>query len=442
MQNKKEIIGSLIQDFLQKPIRRVLPRKQRIVFNKKLRKVHTVIWPRRAGKSYFCFQTISQFLKQGVKKEDILFFNLETDEVDIVDTRDLNLILEVFFEIVWYDEKRQYYIFLDEIQNIRWWEKFVRKVLDNFDNIELVITWSSSKLLSKEIATSLRWRSLIYEIFPLSFDEFLQWTDLKKKYLSTAEKIKFNRFKNNFLNWWSFPEIVIAEYSDEINKILKDYFDLIFYKDVIERYGFKDIKKLKDFRRYLLSFVGDFFSFSNIEKKLWVTYKTLQNWFEAFESAFLVFELKKFSFSILRQQRSNSKIYIVDNWFYTLLFGHYKQDWGKLFENLIFLELRKAWLIENENIFYYKDTSFDIDFMIFKNWKILPVQVVYTLTEENYEREVVKLQRFVEKFNLEKWLVVVFEGEKRRSDNVEIVWFNDFIDYVFDYLGEYLEYRS
>ena len=424
MQQKKEIVGRIIQDFLQKPVKKALPRKQKIVFDQRLRKVYTIIWPRRAGKSYFCYQTINQLLSSGVKKEDILFFNLETDELDLIWPQDLNLILEVFFEIVGYDEERQYYVFLDEIQNVKGWEKFVRKVLDRFDNIQLVITWSSSKLLSKEISTSLRWRSLVYEILPLDFEELLTWKKLKNKYLSTQERIKFNQFKNNFLKWGAFPEVVLIDYGEEAKKLLRDYLDLIFYKDVIERYGFKDIKKLKDFRKYLINFAADFFSFAEIENKLWVTYKTLQNWFEAFESAFLMFEIKKFSFSILRQQKSSSKIYIIDNGFYSLLFGHYKQDWGKLFENLVFLELRKKGLMPNENIFYYKDNSFDIDFVIFQHGKIIPLQIAYSLTDENYEREVLKLQKFVDKFHLEKWMVVVFEEWIKKIWKIEIIWFD------------------
>jgi len=429
LQQKKEIIGRLIQDFIQQPVKKVLPRQVEIKFFYNLRKVYTIIWPRRAGKSYFCFQTINELLKNGVKKEQILYFNLETDEVDLLSTDDLNLILETYFEIVGFDEKVVYYIFLDEIQNVVNWEKFVRKILDSFDNIQLVITGSSSKLLSKEISTSLRWRSLVYEVFPLNFQELLKWKQLDKRYLSTKEKIKFNQLKNNFFQWWWFPEIVFVNYEENI-KILKDYFDLIFYKDVIERYRFKDIKKLKDFRKYLISFVGDFFSFSRLEKALWVNFRSLQAWFEAFENAFLIFEIKKFSFSVLSQQKSLGKIYVIDNGFYSLLFSHYKEDFGKLFENLVFLELRKAWFVENENIFYYKDSTYDIDLILFKNWKIIPIQVSYFLEEKNFEREVIKLQKFVDKFNLEKGLVVVFDWREEKIGKINVVRFEDFINFI------------
>jgi len=431
MQNKKEIIGKIIKNFLEKNLKNIFPRKEKIIFQEKLRKVYTIIWPRRAWKSYFCFQTINDLLKSWVKKENILYFNLENDEIDLKNTDDLNLILNTFFEIVNFNKNKKYFVFLDEIQEIEKWEKFVRKILDQFENIEIIITWSSSKLLSKEIATSLRWRSLVYEIYPLNFEEILKWKNLDLDYFSTEEQIKFNQLKNNYLKWWAFPEILLNEYQDETKKILRDYFDLIFYKDIVERNSFKEIKKIKDFRRYLLSFIGDFFSPSKIEDFLKINYRTIQNWLKSFEDAFLIFELKKFNFSILWQQKSNSKIYLIDNWFYSLLFWNYKQDFWKLFENLVFLELRKLWLIENENIFYFKDKNFDIDFVLFKDWKIIPIQVCYELNEYNYKKEIETLGKFVNNFKLDKWYLIVFQEEiEINNKNIKIIWIKDLINFI------------
>ena len=440
IQNKKQIIWKIIKDFLQNPVKNIFPRKEKIKFNSKIRKVYTIIWPRRAWKSYFCFQTINDLLENWINKNQILYFNIENDEVDLENNDDLNLILNTFFEIVSFDKNKKYFIFFDEIQEIENWEKFVRKILDNFENIEIIITGSSSKLLSKEIATSLRWRSLVYEIFPLSFKEILIWNNLNLDFFSTQEQIKFNQLKENFLRNGSFPEIVLSNYNDDIQKILKDYLDLVFYKDIVERNNFKDIKKLKEFRKYLMSFIWDFFSYSKVEKELFLNYRTLQNWIWAFSDSFLIFELKKFSFSIWNQQRSNSKIYLVDNWFYNLLFWHYKEDLWKIFENLVFMELRKSWFIENENIFYFKEGNFDIDFILFKNWKILPIQVCYSLNKENYKREILQLEKFIKKFNLDKWYIVVFEEDEKIDlpENIEILKFAENIFYFNNLFKEIL----
>ena len=426
MQSKKQIIWRVIKDFLEKPLKNVFFREQEIIFQERLRKVYTIIWPRRAWKTYFCFQTISKLIDSWIKKENILYFNIENDELDLINTNDLNLILNTYFEIINFNRKDKYFVFLDEIQEIKSWERFVRKILDQFDNIQIVITWSSSKLLSKEIATNLRWRSLVYEIFPLNFNEILEFNALNLDFLSTEEYIKYNKIKNNYLKHGSFPEVILNEYNDETKKILRDYLDLIFYKDVIERNNFKEIKKVKDFRKYLISFIWDFFSSSKIEEFLKINYRTIQNWLKAFVDAFLIFEVKKFDFSILEQQKSNSKIYLIDNWFYSLLFGNYKQDFWKLFENLVFLELRKFWFLENENIFYYKDKIFDIDFILFRNWKIIPIQVCYELNKQNYKRELEDLEKFVEKFKLEKWILIVFDNNiENKSDKVNIIWIED-----------------
>jgi len=429
IQNKKQIIWRIIKDFLDKPLRKVFVRWKKIFFQEKIKKVYTIIWPRRAWKSYFCFQTIKNLIKNWVKKENILYFNIENDELDLKDINDLNLILNTFFEIVDFDINKKYYIFFDEIQEIQNWERFVRKILDNFENIQIVITWSSSKLLSKELATNLRWRSLLYEILPLSFEEVLDWKNLKKNYFSTDEEIKNNQLKSNFLNHWSFPEIVLSQNIIENKKILRDYLDLIFYKDIIERNNFKDIKKIKDFRKYLISFIWDFLSLKNIENNLNINYRTIQNWLEAFKDAFLIFELKKFDFSIFWHQRSISKIYLIDNWFYNLLFWDYKEDFWKLFENLIFLELRKKWFVENENIFYFKNKNFDIDFILFENGKIIPIQVCYELNSINFDREYTKFDKFLWKFWIKKWYLIYFENNfhwKLDSDLVDTLRFEDF----------------
>ena len=101
---------------------------------------------------------------------------------------------------------------------------------------------------------------------------------------------------------------------------------------------------------------------------------------------------------------------------------------SRLFENSVFLELRKAWFVENENIFYYKDKDFDIDFILFNKWKIIPIQVCYELNEQNYDREVEKLEKFIEKFNLKTWYLVVFQDNLEseiENRNIEIIWLEE-----------------
>jgi predicted AAA+ superfamily ATPase len=130
-------------------------------------------------------------LKKWVNKKNILYFNLENDEIFPLELNDLNIILESYFEVTWKLEEKVY-IFLDEIQEVDNWGKFVRKVLDNYPLVEIVITGSSSTLLSREIATNLRWRSINMEMLPLSFEEYLRFKNFSNKNIWNIEKIKLN----------------------------------------------------------------------------------------------------------------------------------------------------------------------------------------------------------------------------------------------------------
>jgi len=115
--------------------------------------------------------------------------------------------------------------------------------------------------------------------------------------------------------------------------------------------------------------------------------------------------------SIKDVERSLSKFYLSDNGFFGVNFWQINEmNLSKLFENAVFLELRKRWFVENENIFYFKSSKFDIDFVLFKRWKVIPLQVCYELNDSNFKREYKQLLSFVEEFNLEKWYMVIFKN--------------------------------
>ena len=423
--NKKEIFVSYIKEYLESDLENFYPREKKFEFLD-FRKVYTIFWPRRAWKTFYCYQIIDELLKNWIEKSQTLYVYLENDEFYPLNLQDLNLLLDTYFEIVSFDKNKKYYVFLDEIQEVENWEKFALKVYSNFKNVELILTGSSSKLLSKEISSWLRWKAFSTEILPLDLKEYLQFKgfSLQKQY----SKTKFLQLKNLFnqaLIYGFFPEVVLASWERLKLNILQDYFDLIFYKDVIERYGFKNLKKIKTFRKLIVSYMWDFLNYSKLAKQLDIEYNTLLSWFEAFADAYFVFELKNFDLSVKKQIKSFSKIYIIDNGFYTLNYRYYKQDWWKYFENFVFLEFRKQGFKENENIFYFKNKEFDVDFILFADDTYL-VNVVYQLTDDNFSREVEKLAKACKKFNVKGKLVYYenftnFDG----FGNIEFVRFDN-----------------
>jgi len=397
------------------------------------KKVISLIWPRRSWKTSICFLKIKELLDRWLDKKNILYINFEDERLIDFTVSDFDKLLKSYFEL---SEKsindKDIYFFFDEIQNVSWWEKFIVRVLNNF-NINIVVTGSSAKMLSKEVDTALRWKNISFEVLPLNFQEFLNFKQVKlpKNFQYSIDWYNlYKKLLKEFTIWWWFPEIVLEDNLEIKKWILKNYYDLIFYKDVVERYSIRDIANLKKFRKILTSEFWNLISLKKISEKLNVSYQIISNWFEYFQDSYFWFSLKKFSFSALSVEKSMSKFYISDNGLFSTNFLDLNEkNLSRLFENMVFLELRKQWFIENEKIFYYKDNSFDIDFILFKNWKIIPVQVCYDLNEDNRKREFEQLEHFVEKFNLEKWTLVVFENNLEiESKKVEVIWLTECID--------------
>jgi len=428
---KKEVFMYLIKNYLDYPLKSFIPRNKEFSFFEDIRKIYTIVGPRKAGKTYFLYQIIDNLLKKGVKKQNTLYIYLENDEIYPVNVKDLNEILKIYFEIVGFDKNQKYYIFLDEIQVVENWQKFATKIYNEFPNIELILTWSSSKLLSNEISTGLRWKAHKKEILPLNFKEVLKFKNFNtKKYYNFEEEIRLRNIFLEILFYGSYPEIVkIQNYSEKL-EIIDEYFDLIFYNDIIERFNLKSFRKLKIFRKIILSYMTNFINFLKIAKNVKVDYNTVLNWFDYFQEAYFIFELKNFDFSVWKQENSTSKIYILDNSYYTLNFWQFKQDYGKLFENYVFMELKKLWYKENKNLFYFKNKEFDIDFLIFKDNKAKFIQVVYELNNENFEREVWQLQKVKQKYDWDVYVIYYDSKLDFEPKDIKFVRFYE-IDNVF-----------
>lgn len=151
----------------------------------------------------------------------------------------MNFFLESYYELFPNNKSQKVYLFFDEIQEIEKWELFIRRIYDN-ENCDIFITGSSSKLLIKEISSALRGRSISYELFPLSFREYLLFKDINiTKYSSRSISQVVNSF-NEYFSSTSFPELVQME-KELRRKSLNEYLDLIIYKDIVEKYNVTNI---------------------------------------------------------------------------------------------------------------------------------------------------------------------------------------------------------
>nr|MDO8116554.1 AAA family ATPase [Candidatus Sigynarchaeota archaeon] len=202
--------------------------------------------PRRSGKTCFCFQLIGQLVLKGTPRSNIFYVNFEDEKLIGATATDADAMLDVFHELSRLDPSFNMYLFLDEIQNVKDWDAWVRRLHDTRKNIKLVLTGSSSKLLGKEIATRLRGRVLNKEIFPLSFKEYLAWCNvnyraemLPESNTSTEIRARFT----SFLADGGFPGIF--NNPAHATTLLQSYYDVMILKDIVERHGVKEVKKLR-----------------------------------------------------------------------------------------------------------------------------------------------------------------------------------------------------
>jgi len=417
------VLKEIIINFWEQDIEDYKDRKFKIP-ELNVKKAISLVWPRRSWKTSLCFLKIKQLVESWLNKRNILYINFEDERLINFNIKDFDTLLKVYFELSWKSTRdKNIYFFFDEIQNVKWWEKFIVRVLNNFD-IRIVVTGSSAKMLSKEVDTALRWKNISFEVLPLNFDEFLGF-----KEESLSEHFEYsidgwNNYKkllNEFLMYWTFPEVVLEKNEIIKKSIVKTYYDLIFYKDIVDRFKIRDIANLKKLRKFLTYNFTNLISLKKFADQFKISYPVVLNWYEYFQDSYFGFALKKFNFSIKNVEKSLSKFYLVDNSFFYVNFWQINNlNLSSFFENAVFLEFRKAGFVENENIFYYKDNKFDIDFILFKEWVVIPVQVCWELNEENFKREYGQLEEFIEKFKLEKWYIVLVENKANIIENGRI----------------------
>lgn len=259
---------------------------------------------------------------------------------------------------------RSWYIFfLDEIQVVEGWETFVRR-LDEGRGFRIFIMGSSARLMSREIATSLRGRTLPYQILPLSFGEFLRFR--KVEYDLSLVKYSGIRFDikkalEEYLEWGGYPEVTRADKDIRV-EILKNYFEMIVFRDLVERFSVRNSRAMKFLLKYLLTNISNLFSvnrfYHSLEPGLKPSRETLQDYLAHILESEIIFIIPKFSYSLKVQEKNPKKVYCLDNGLKRTAAFLFSKDLGRLEENLVFLELIRR----GYEVHYWKNKK-EVDFI-------------------------------------------------------------------------------
>jgi len=404
----KTLWGNIIKDFQKRRYPDIVQRDIHYPLDIPLDRAVVLSGPRRSGKTYLMYLGIKELLARKEDKNSILYVNFEDSRLVGAVSQDLNTLLEVFFEFC-PDRNEKTWVFLDEIQVIPNWERFVRTLVD-MENVNVFVTGSSSRLMSKEIATSMRGRSLTYNVYPFSFAEVLKAGKLEyEEYLSSGQMGEIIQKLEDYVRYGGFPETV--RYREEWDRILSEIVDVTIFRDIVERYDVKNIKMLKLFLNAIFNSkefsIHKFYNFLKSQGYK-VSKNTLYTYFGYFEDSFIVFPLKRFSYSYKNIESSISKMYLVDN---GLLSLQGIRDYGRLIENIVFIELKRR---SKGDLFYYKSTSGrEIDFIIKEGKKVSElIQVCYMLDDfVTKEREVKALLQGSEELRCDNLLIITWDYE-------------------------------
>ena len=372
----------------------------------KPKKIIVITGFRRVGKTYLLFHVLNRLLRE---REQAVYINFDDERLAVVETNDLNRVLEAFYEL--YGDVE--YIVLDEIQNIEKWELFVNRLRRTK---KVIITGSNSKLLTGELATHLTGRYLDIQLFPFSFREFLRMKRFKRSMVyTTKEKAKLFRLLNEYLKLGGLPEVY------KFGKgILPRIYDDIITKDIVLRYRIRKREELRKLARYLITNFSGEISYSKISRILGIKHvSTVSNWISYLEQAFLVIKLERFDFKLKQQFVAPKKIYCIDSGIVNSIGFGLSENTGRIMENTVAVELQRKCAVGRAfEVYYWKDhQQNEVDFVLKKGPKVIQlVQVTYaTSRDEVNERETKSLLKASRELRCKNLLVITwdFKGKEK-----------------------------
>lgn len=347
---------------------------------------------RRSGKT----STAVQIAKELGKEDSTFYFNFE-DPIFFAgtDVKSIDILISLFEELT---GATPTLVILDEVQNVQGWERWVRKAID-IGQFQVIVTGSSSQLLSSEIASAISGRVIERTIWPLSFSEYLSFTGAKPKTEGT-----WVRELDRYLRWGGFPKPVLISNENERIMLLKQYLSDIVLRDVTARHSIKNQHALNQIVSAYLTGLSCLNSYNSLRKAFGFSIELASSLTHHLSEAFLVFEMNRYHANLKIQVRDPKKIYAIDTGLRTVSLISEREDWGRLAENVVYIELRRR----NKNLYYFKEQK-EVDFVITELGKpVEAIQVAYSDLENSNtkEREVSALLECLTHLKLKKGIVL------------------------------------
>jgi len=388
--------------------------------NKPIIKVITGM--RRSGKSMILKLIQEELENVGIIKENIIYMNFES--LIYIDIKDFETLYKHIIEKT-FNKKGKIYILLDEIQEVKGWEKAINSFLVDLD-IDIYITGSNANLLSSELATYIAGRYVEIKIYPLSFQEYIDFVSENNK----ENPLSLDEYFNQYLNFGGLPGIHIFNYNkEEIYQYLVDVYNSILLRDVITRNNIRDIELLERVVLYIMDNIGNTFSAKSISdflrnqgRKLSV--ETIYNYLKALENAFIISKVQRYDIKGKNILETQEKYYLSDLGFRHAKLGYQSNDISGYLENIVFLEL----LRRKYKVNIGKQNNKEIDFVANLRDENLYLQVTYLLaSEETIEREFSPLKSIKDNYSK-----LVLSMDNLPESNVEGIKRKKIIDFLLE----------
>ena len=356
------LLDEIVADAQGRPLPALTPRQTGLAWLP--RKVDAIVGMRRSGKTWLMFQRMRELVEAGTPRADLLYINFEDERLGEITAADLSRLVEAHYRRNPEARARPGALFFDEIQLVDGWERFVRRLVDT-EPAHICVTGSSAKLLSREIATSLRGRSLTTELFPFSLAEALAHRGIPAAPRPTAQvRSLIEHTASDYLRRGGFPEVQTLDEPTRV-RVLQSYLDVAILRDLIERHAISNPVALRRFIRQLMNTPAGPFSVHKIyddfrSQGVSVSKDSLHAWLEHVQDAFVFFAVPIHTHSERARQVNPHKVYAVDPGLVTACARRGSADVGQLLETAVFIELRRR----SPELAYVRTRSgFEVDFV-------------------------------------------------------------------------------
>lgn len=347
---------------------------------------------RRCGKSTL----LRQFAE---RVEEFLYVNLDDERLFGFELGDFENLMLVFHKL----HPGVRVLLMDEIQNVEHWERFVRRIHD--EGYKVILTGSNAQLLSAELGTRLTGRYLQIELFPFSFREYLDLKGITPQRVTTAKKAEILNHFDYYLENGGFPEFLKTGDDEQLRRTYED----ILFRDIVVRYGIRDVKMFRQMARYLFNNISKDASYHSLKNALGIkSAMSVRSYVQYMEEAYLIFELCNYSQSLKKQYAGTKKFYVADNGMRNAVSLRFSGDWGRMLENLVFLELKRRGI----SCYFWREKE-ECDFLIEEKGQLVAaIQCSCKVSEENRKREISGLVAAMDRWSIDSGTIITYNQEE------------------------------